>query len=139
MPPLCVPRLTCQSLTQSSEEARNPGSRSGKARPSARFAPSDIRASTKLRVSRRIAENALSKNICFVAHVGAVVEHNNHDVVEHNNHQEWSIAQRAFSLIPVPFANAPGNYDFRPDGTASTRDTLLHSYLREEIGHPVVS
>jgi hypothetical protein len=89
--------------------------------------------------ARRIAENALSKNICFVAHVGAVVEHNNHDVVEHNNHQEWSIAQRAFSLIPVPFANAPGNYDFRPDGTASTRDTLLHSYLREEIGHPVVS
>ena len=74
--------------------------------------------------TRWIAENAIARNIRFVVHVG--------DVVEHNTKEEWDVAARAFSLIPVPFAIAPGNHDLGPDGTAATRDTLLHEYLPPE-------
>jgi hypothetical protein len=75
--------------------------------------------------ARWIAENAA--DIGFVVHVG--------DVVEHNSEAEWELAKRAFSMIPVPYAIAPGNHDMGPNGDASTRDTLMHVYL-ESKGEP---
>src|SRR5688572_5675999 len=60
--------------------------------------------------TRWIADNAGARNIRFVVHVG--------DVVEHNTPEEWELAKRAFSLLPVPYAIAPGNHDFGPGGKA---------------------
>jgi hypothetical protein len=78
---------------------------------------------TFLAQARWITENAVARNIRFVVHVG--------DVVEHNAPDEWDVAARAFSLIPVPYAIALGNHDLGT-GKAETRETLFHTHFPEE-------
>ena len=67
-----------------------------------------------------IADNAISHNIQMVLHEG--------DVVNNNNVSQWDNARPAMDLLNsvVPYAIAPGNHDYGPNGNASTRDSLFH-------------
>jgi len=53
------------------------------------------------------------------------------DTVHNNTHREWRNARDAMSLLDgkVPYAIAPGNHDYGPGGSASTRDTLFNEYF----------
>lgn len=70
-----------------------------------------------------LAKNAERLNIPIVLHLG--------DIVHNNTHAEWQHASDAMSLLQgaVPYALAPGNHDYGPRGSASTRDTLLNEYF----------
>ena len=62
-------------------------------------------------------------NIKYVMQLG--------DVVNNNTPREWRNARDAMSLLDgiVPYAIAPGNHDYGPNGNASTRDTLFNEYF----------
>lgn len=69
-----------------------------------------------------IADNAAAMNIKMVLHEG--------DIVNNNNVAQWNNAKAALSILDtagVPYALAPGNHDYGPNGNASTRDTLFHN------------
>lgn len=73
--------------------------------------------------TRWIAENYEKRNIAFVLHEG--------DITNNNNPTQWGNARWAMSLLDgvVPYALAPGNHDCGPNGSASTRDTLLSVFF----------
>jgi 3',5'-cyclic AMP phosphodiesterase CpdA len=70
-----------------------------------------------------IARNRDRLHIKYVMQLG--------DVVNNNTPREWRNARDAMSLLDgiVPFAIAPGNHDYGPNGDASTRDTLFNEYF----------
>ena len=70
-----------------------------------------------------IVDHRVDRNIKYMLHLG--------DIVNNNNEPQWEVAQRALSLLDgkVPMALAPGNHDYGPGGSASTRDTLLNRYF----------
>ena len=68
--------------------------------------------------TRWIAEHRENHNIKYVLHVG--------DVVEHNTAPQWDLAKQVFQVLDeaeVPYAIAPGNHDYGPNGTGRTRDS----------------
>ena len=73
--------------------------------------------------TRWIVENRASRNIAFVVHEG--------DITNNNNPKQWTNAKNSLSLLDgvVPYALAPGNHDYGPDGRTTTRDTLLNEYF----------
>ena len=73
--------------------------------------------------TRWIADNRDRYNIVYALHLG--------DITNNNNPPQWEVAQRAMRLLDgrVPYAMAPGNHDYGPDGSASTRDTLFNDYF----------
>jgi 3',5'-cyclic AMP phosphodiesterase CpdA len=75
-----------------------------------------------------IAKNRDRLDIRYVLQLG--------DVVNNNTPKQWRHARDAMSLLDgeVPYAIAPGNHDYGPNGNASTRDTLFNDYFPfEEI------
>ena len=76
--------------------------------------------------TRWIARHAEDHNIKYVLHLG--------DIVNNNNHAQWKNAARAMHILDgvVPYAMAPGNHDYGPNGTASTRETYLNDYFSLE-------
>jgi 3',5'-cyclic AMP phosphodiesterase CpdA len=70
-----------------------------------------------------IARNRDGVNIKYVLQLG--------DVVNNNTPRQWRNARDAMSLLDgiVPYAIAPGNHDYGPNGSASTRDTLFNEYF----------
>jgi len=70
-----------------------------------------------------IAKNQDRLSIEYVVQLG--------DTVHTNTHREWRNARDAMSLLDgtVPYAIAPGNHDYGPGGSASTRDTLFNRYF----------
>jgi hypothetical protein len=56
--------------------------------------------------TRWIADNAKSRNIAYVLHLG--------DITQHNNDPEWQVARKSMDVIEgnVPYALAPGNDDY---------------------------
>ena len=70
-----------------------------------------------------IARNRDRVNIKYVLQLG--------DVVNNNTPRQWRNARDAMSLLDgiVPYAIAPGNHDYGPNGNASTRDTLFNEYF----------
>jgi hypothetical protein len=70
-----------------------------------------------------IAQNARRLNIPYVLQLG--------DLVSHNEPKEWEFAERAMSVLDgvVPYAIVGGNHDYGPDGSASTRDTLMNDFF----------
>lgn len=74
--------------------------------------------------TRWIAANKNARNIRFVLHKG--------DVTDNNNDAQWTVARDAMKRLvdaKIPFAIAPGNHDFGPNGGTATRDTLLNTYF----------
>ena len=73
-----------------------------------------------------ILDNKKSRNIAFVANEG--------DITNRNNEAEWTNARNGFSLMDgvVPYAIVPGNHDNGPNGSASTRDSMLGTYFPVE-------
>ena len=67
--------------------------------------------------TRWIAENAATRRIAGVLHLG--------DVTNNNEAREWKNAAAALSLLDasLPFCMVPGNHDYGPGGDASNRDT----------------
>ena len=70
-----------------------------------------------------IVENREGHNIKFVLQEG--------DITNNNNPVQWGNARYSVSLLDgvVPYAIAPGNHDYGPNGSASTRDSLLSVYF----------
>lgn len=70
-----------------------------------------------------VRTNAEERRIAFALHLG--------DIVDDNTPIEWERASHAMSLLDgvVPYALVPGNHDYGPSGSASTRDTLMNDYF----------
>jgi hypothetical protein len=70
-----------------------------------------------------IADNAQRLAIKYVLHEG--------DVVNNNNPPQWQVAQAALARLDgrVPYALAPGNHDYGPNGSSADRNTLLNEYF----------
>ena len=70
-----------------------------------------------------IADNAERLNIKFVLHEG--------DITNNNTPEQWEVAQGAMRRLngKVPYALAPGNHDYGPNGSAADRSTLLNDYF----------
>jgi hypothetical protein len=70
-----------------------------------------------------IVDNVERLNIKYVLHEG--------DIVNNNNPQQWDVAQAALKRLDgkVPYALAPGNHDYGPNGSSSDRHTLLNEYF----------
>lgn len=68
-----------------------------------------------------IASHAASHNIKYVLHEG--------DVTEHNNTVEFDRAFASMNVLNgvVPYAIAPGNHDYGPNGFSANRDSLFNS------------
>lgn len=69
-----------------------------------------------------LADNRDSHNIKMVLHEG--------DITNNNNVTQWDRAKSALSILDtgnVPYALAPGNHDYGPNGNSSNRDTLFHN------------
>jgi len=66
-----------------------------------------------------LAEHGAERGIACVLHVG--------DVTDHNAPVEWDVARRAFDSIEgrVPYLIAPGNHDYSPNGTCTSRENGL--------------
>jgi hypothetical protein len=66
------------------------------------------------------------RNIRMAIHLG--------DIVHNNTPREWQNARDAMRLLDgvVPYALVPGNHDYGPGGSATTRDTLLNEYFAFE-------
>jgi len=75
-----------------------------------------------------VAQNAERLNIKYVLHEG--------DIVNNNNRPQWEVAQAAMKLLDgkVPYALAPGNHDYGPNGSSDDRSTLLNEYF-SAAGH----
>lgn len=70
-----------------------------------------------------IAENAERLNIKFVLHEG--------DITNNNTPEQWQVAQAAMRRLhgKVPYALAPGNHDYGPNGSSADRSTMLNDYF----------
>lgn len=70
-----------------------------------------------------IVANGERLNIRHVVHLG--------DIVHNNTPREWRNARDAMGLLDglVPYALVPGNHDYGPGGSASTRETLLNEFF----------
>ncbi|MFT5731412.1 MAG: 3',5'-cyclic AMP phosphodiesterase CpdA [Planctomycetota bacterium] len=71
--------------------------------------------------TRWITENQDALDIRYVLHLG--------DITNRNTPEQWVHAKAAIDVLHeggVPYALAPGNHDYGPNGNASTRDTLLN-------------
>jgi predicted phosphodiesterase len=70
--------------------------------------------------TRWIAENALTRNIAYVLHLGDIV----HDDVD----AQWQVAKRSFQMLDgkVPYALVPGNHDY----TDGQRVTHINDYFK---------
>ncbi len=68
-----------------------------------------------------LASHVASHNIQMVLHEG--------DIVNNNNQPQWDNAFASMSILDgvVPYAMAPGNHDYGPNGNASTRESLFNS------------
>lgn len=73
--------------------------------------------------TRWIVENHENRNIALVLHEG--------DITNNNKPPQWGNARFSMSLLNgvVPYALAPGNHDYGPGGSASTRETLLNVFF----------
>jgi hypothetical protein len=73
--------------------------------------------------TRWIAAEASARDIRFVLHEG--------DIVQHNREDEWRVARQAFDELrsTVPYVLTVGNHDYGPDGSATTRETLLGDFF----------
>jgi hypothetical protein len=67
-----------------------------------------------------IRDNAEAFNIRYVLHEG--------DVVNNNNVAQWDNALASLNILngTVPYAIAPGNHDYGPNGSASNRNSLFN-------------
>jgi hypothetical protein len=67
-----------------------------------------------------IRDHCRSHNIKYVLHLG--------DVTDNNNLPQWDNAKAAMSVLDghVPYAIAPGNHDYGPDGNGTTRATSFN-------------
>ncbi len=76
---------------------------------------------------RWIVENRATRNIAFVLHEG--------DITDNDTPDQWTNAKNSLSLLDgvVPYALAPGNHDFGPNGGAAVRDSLLSKYFPAEL------
>ncbi len=70
--------------------------------------------------TRWIAEHADSHNIKCVLHEG--------DITNNNVVPQWDNVLRSMNLLngKVPYAMAPGNHDYGPRGSATTRDSMFN-------------
>ena len=77
--------------------------------------------------TRWIVENHASRSIAFVLHEG--------DITNNNNAEQWQNARDSLSLLDgvVPYALAPGNHDFGPNGGTASRDTMLNRFFPIEL------
>jgi hypothetical protein len=66
-----------------------------------------------------LARSAEELGLAFVVHVG--------DVVGDNSEPQWAVASSAFDALDglVPYAIAPGNHDYGPNGSGSVRESGL--------------
>lgn len=73
-----------------------------------------------------ILNNARSRNIRYVLHLG--------DIVNVNSVPEWVNARRSMGTLDgkVPYALVPGNHDYGPGGNSATRDTFLNDCFHEK-------
>ncbi|WAS91607.1 metallophosphoesterase [Nannocystis punicea] len=70
-----------------------------------------------------LADNADALGIAYAFHLG--------DIVHKNTDLEWERASDALRLLDgvVPYALVPGNHDYGPSGSATTRDTGLNTWF----------
>lgn len=68
-----------------------------------------------------IRDHAESHNIKYVLHEG--------DITNNNNSAQWNNALASMNLLngAVPYAMAPGNHDYGPNGNAAERDSLFNT------------
>jgi len=73
--------------------------------------------------TRWIAANRDRYNIKYVLHLG--------DIVNNNTLDQWTNAQAAMNLLDgvVPYAMAPGNHDYGPNGNAADRSTSFNTFF----------
>lgn len=73
--------------------------------------------------TRWIAENRDRYDIRYVLHLG--------DVTNNNLTNQWAVAQSAFARLDgrVPYAIAPGNHDYGPNGGAANRTTFFNDFF----------
>ncbi|QJE99059.1 metallophosphoesterase [Luteolibacter luteus] len=73
-----------------------------------------------------ILNNARTRNIRYVMHLG--------DIVNVNSIPEWQNARRSMGALDgkLPYSLVPGNHDYGPGGNAATRDTFMNDYFHEE-------
>ena len=70
-----------------------------------------------------VASHVSDFDIRYVIHLG--------DIVNNNTDVEWERAVASMALLDgvVPYALVPGNHDYGPNGSASTRETLMNDYF----------
>ena len=70
-----------------------------------------------------IVDHRDEHNILFVLHEG--------DIVNNNNDTQWTHAKNMLGRLDgvVPYALAPGNHDYGPNGNAGDRSTLFNDYF----------
>ncbi len=70
-----------------------------------------------------IADNAERLNIKYVLHEG--------DITNNNTPEQWEVARAAMGRLDgnVPYALAPGNHDYGPNGSSQDRSTMLNDYF----------
>ncbi len=70
-----------------------------------------------------IADNRKKYNITYVAQLG--------DVTNHNTAEEWQYANEAMGRLDgiVPYVITTGNHDYRQNGAAKDRTTLMNDYF----------
>ncbi|HRZ47289.1 MAG TPA: metallophosphoesterase [Candidatus Paceibacterota bacterium] len=73
--------------------------------------------------TRWIAQNRQRHNIQYVLQLG--------DVTNNNLTNQWRVAREAFALLDglVPYAIAPGNHDYGPNGGSANRTTFLNDFF----------
>ncbi|MBL9163917.1 MAG: DUF1080 domain-containing protein [Planctomycetaceae bacterium] len=73
-----------------------------------------------------IADNAERLNIKYVLHEG--------DITNNNVPEQWEVARAAMGRLDgkVPYALAPGNHDYGPNGSSTDRSTMLNDYFSAE-------
>jgi hypothetical protein len=70
-----------------------------------------------------LAQQQNTLDIRFALHLG--------DITNNNTAREWKNARNALDLIDgkIPLALVPGNHDYGPGGSATTRDSLMNEHL----------
>ncbi|QDT70860.1 family 16 glycoside hydrolase [Lacipirellula limnantheis] len=73
-----------------------------------------------------IVDNAERLNIKYVLHEG--------DITNNNVPEQWEVARAAMGRLDgkVPYALAPGNHDYGPNGSSTDRSTMLNDYFSAE-------
>lgn len=77
-----------------------------------------------------IKDNRVTENIQYVLHLG--------DVTNHNTVAQWDNGKASMSTLDgfVPYAIAPGNHDYGPNGNGGTRDSLFNDPIYFGPGSP---